>query len=190
MNLIDATALLDATHKKYFSDVYKLYEFEDTVPLKDYLDFILHEPVEWMRGFPCKLTSKTSFSKPKTALVKLVKHDSVKAALGEQYAKQVYDAVWQAFKAHGDAIVAKRGASDTGSEGICHVDEDDAPHMMIAEEIESVHSIKLPREAKKDDTNASKKAAIVESALRELVKSMPAEYAGAFKVLLDGLSSF
>jgi len=107
MNLETASGLLEGS-SRYFSEIYKLYEFRDDASVKDYFDFILHEPVEWLRGFPSKLTQKGSLSRPKAAIIKLLKMPAVIEALGEQYTKQVYTVVWNTFKNHIDTIVASR----------------------------------------------------------------------------------
>ena len=156
MNLGAATNLLEA-NGKHFSDVYKLYNFRDDTALKDYLDFVIHEPKEWMRGFPKKLKSRGAFGSPKTALIKLLKQASVVDVLGADYIKQVYDVVWQAFKKHGDEVYLSRNKMEMPQpieeymEAVSMVSEDDAghhPHLEIVDdelEVESVHSVRKPR---------------------------------------------
>lgn len=112
MRLIDAYNLLVddgiSDNQRYFSEIYKYFRFTDDQLLKEYLDFIAVEPTEWMRGFPAKLNSKQTFSKPKTAVIKLLKKDAVKQALGEQYVEEVYEKIWQTFKKDGEKILAER----------------------------------------------------------------------------------
>ena len=74
MNLDDACKLLGA-QGRVFAEIYKLYGFKDDRSLKDYLDFVIHEPVEWLKGFPSKWDTRASFGRPKTALIKLLKED-------------------------------------------------------------------------------------------------------------------
>jgi len=107
MNLETATKLLEGS-ARYFSEIYKLYEFKEEQLLKEYLDFIIHEPVEWLKGFPSKLTQKGSLSRPKAAIIKLLKMDTVIQDLGEEYTKKVYNVIWITFKEHVDTIVAYR----------------------------------------------------------------------------------
>jgi hypothetical protein len=87
MKLVDAYNLLAedgiSDNCRYFSEVFKAFDFKDDDLLSDYIDFIVHEPVHWMEGFPVKLTTKTSFSKPKTAVIKLLKKGEVQTALGD-----------------------------------------------------------------------------------------------------------
>ena len=81
MKLLDAHKLLSedgvADHARYFNDLYKLHEFKESDELKHYFDFVLHEPELWLKSFPNKLKSKPAFSKPKTAILKLLRHNSV-----------------------------------------------------------------------------------------------------------------
>jgi hypothetical protein len=107
MNLSSAALILDE-NSRYFADVYKNFSFRDDQLLKDYLDFILHEPVEWLKGFPAKLKTKNTFSRPKAALIKLLKTDGVKAEFSEEYVASVYNSVWNAFKKNVDSILEQR----------------------------------------------------------------------------------
>jgi hypothetical protein len=107
MNIGQATALL-GSNSKYFSDIAHLYNYKDDMALKIYLDFVTHEPKEWMRGFPASYTSKSSFGKPKTAVVKLCKLTEVKEALGEEYIEGVHKTIWKAYKQHSDEIFEER----------------------------------------------------------------------------------
>jgi hypothetical protein len=107
MKLSEATQLLES-HGRDFSEIYKLYNFKDDADLKDYLDFIVHEPVEWMKGFPARWVTKGSFGRPKTALVKLLKLDKVREEYTESYTQRIYDCVWSTFKKHADDILSHR----------------------------------------------------------------------------------
>lgn len=173
MNLAGATSLLGA-QARYFSDVYKLYEFKDDQLLKDYLDFITHEPVEWMKGFPAKLTQKGSFSRPKAAVIKLLKHADVIEALGEPYTQSVYDIVWNTFKKHIDAILSTRQhASIVDQLGECESQSSEPapPNLLIAEDVESIqstHSVRVPKRLA--PVNWEKKYRILEEAYIQLVK--------------------
>jgi hypothetical protein len=112
MKLIEAYNLLVedgvANNHRFFSELYKHYGFDDDRMLKEYLDFIEHEPVAWLRGFPAKLTTKLAFAKPKTAVIKLLKKHAVIQALGQEYAIQLHDIVWNTFKREAEAIVTER----------------------------------------------------------------------------------
>ena len=155
MNLVQAAALLEA-HSGNFSDTYKLFQFKDDQPLRDYLDFIQHEPVEWIKGFPAKYTHKVSFAKPKTAVVKLLKQPAVSEALGAEYVAKAYRCVWDTFKTHGENILAERVRK---ASVVAQLEETEstnsasgavgAPRLVVEDTLEadaeSVHSVRGPR---------------------------------------------
>lgn len=158
MNLGEASQLLEA-QGRVFAEVYKQYEYKDDRALKDYLDFVIHEPVEWFKGFPAKLNTKASFAKPKTALIKLLKQQKVIDVLGKDYVNRVHDIVWETYKKHGDAIVEKRSGAPVAPTNtileqldISSISGDSASPQLIqeedgvdAEDAESVHSVRGPR---------------------------------------------
>jgi hypothetical protein len=199
MNLETAAGFL-GENSRYFVDVYKLYEFTDSQLLKDYLDFVIHEPVEWIRGFPSKLRAKGSFAKPKAALIKLLKRTEVVDALGASYIKKVHDIVWNTFKKHGDEILEARIQKYGPTSDDTTIVE--TPHMFIEEssvcgdDVESVHSVKLPHRPQPQPQNtvvsrlsADAKLAIVENALRQLVSGYAPEVQQALTTLLDAVIS-
>jgi hypothetical protein len=216
MILSEAAALL-GEQGKYFLDVYKLYNYRDDQLLKDYLDFVCTEPVEWMRGFPARLHNISSFAKPKTALIKLLKHEKVQTALGHEYVQKVYDVVWKTYKQHAESIVAKRESkpqadSTRGSvrESILDQMEERAggshtPHMGVYDldnDAESVHSVRRPRSmivapvmlapAPAAGTNWERKYRIVEAAYRGLLEHYKTTHPGLAQsalMLLDAISS-
>jgi hypothetical protein len=112
MKLIDAYNLLVedgiADNQRYFAELYKHFQFKDTDKLKDYLDFILQEPVQWIHGFPTKLTTKTSFSKPKTAVIKLLKKEAVHHDVGRPFAEKVHDTIWKTYKKEWEGVLKMR----------------------------------------------------------------------------------
>jgi len=96
-------------HHRYFIDTYRIHDFKEETPLKEYIDFILHEPLLWLKLFPAKLKSKPAFSKPKTALLKLLRDPAVITALGGIYANNAHDIIDKTYKQHHVEIVTKRG---------------------------------------------------------------------------------
>jgi hypothetical protein len=122
MRLIDAYNLLVedgiTDNHRYFAEVYKGFQFTDEQSLKEYLEFILHEPVHWMRGFPAKLLSKTSFSKPKTAVIKLLKKKEVEKDIGDELAEKVYNAVWTTYKKEHEGILQERESRKKANTGV------------------------------------------------------------------------
>ena len=107
MLLKNAGALL-GSNERYFTVVYEAFKYKGEDLLRTYIDFIVREPVEWIRGFPLKLRTRASFSKPKAAIIKLLKSTNVLEALGAEYCSTAHDVVWDMFKKHGDDILNAR----------------------------------------------------------------------------------
>jgi hypothetical protein len=144
MKISDAVLLLEAVHGRVFTEVYKAFDYADGADLRDYLDFVVHEPAEWMRGFPAKWRTAATFYKPRAAFHKLLKHATIVEDLGVEYCDRIHDVVWRAFKTHGPDILKKRGcatAEDDGSQG------GERPVLEIVESmsVESRHSVRRPR---------------------------------------------
>lgn len=179
MDLKHATELLDAKAQgRYFTEPYKLFGFTEETQLKDYLDFVIHEPVEWFKGLPGKLITRGSFAKPKTALINLLKEDEVKAVLDAEYITKVHDIVWKTFKSHSDAIVEKRIASknaagSTGTTVVEQIEAEEIPENVIEEaDVESVHSVRLTRNVDHVSQPVSdweRRYRVLEAAYRELL---------------------
>jgi hypothetical protein len=148
MKLSEASILCEGNNRA-FAEVYKLFNFKDEDDLRAYTDFVMHEPVEWMRGFPAAWKSVTMFSKPRAAFHRLLKQTSVLEELGESYCEQVHSVVWNAFKEHMNAILEKRNGSlakDTvveESESV-HVDMDENETGLTAESVASESDDELP----------------------------------------------
>jgi hypothetical protein len=107
MLLKDVGSLLGA-NERYFTVVYEAFKYKGEDLLRTYIDFIVREPVEWIRGFPLKLKTRASFAKPKAALIKLLKTSAVLEALGAEYCSNAHDVVWDTFKKHCDDILNGR----------------------------------------------------------------------------------
>ena len=107
MKLKEASALL-GTNERYFSVVYEAFKFSDEELIRNYIDFIVREPIEWIKGFPLKLKTRSSFAKPKAALIKLLKTKEIQDHLGSEYCSKAHDIVWDTFKKHGDDILNAR----------------------------------------------------------------------------------
>jgi hypothetical protein len=110
MLLKNAGALL-GSNERYFTVVYEAFKYKGEDLLRTYIDFIVREPVEWIRGFPLKLKTRASFAKPKAAIIKLLKTGEVLEVLGAEYCSSAHDVVWDTFKKHGDDILNARLAT-------------------------------------------------------------------------------
>lgn len=153
MKLADAQILL-GENSRYFSEVYKQFAFRDDQLLKDYLDFIIHEPIEWMKGFPSKLTTKSTFSRPKAILVKLLKMDAVKSALGEEYVAKTYGIIWKTFKNNLDMVLATRNNAHHANVLTQMTQPDET---LGDNEVESVHTIVEEEQCSTKSCDACKK---------------------------------
>ena len=141
MNLTQASTLL-GENSRYFSELYKSFQFRDEQTLKEYLDFVIHEPLEWLKSFPSKLLTKSTFSRPKAVIIKLLKMDEVKTVIGGDYAKNVYDTIWKTFKDHHEEILRVRNSVPIGNvvdqmvEANESIHDDSVSENIVAEEIE------------------------------------------------------
>jgi hypothetical protein len=112
MNLLEAQKKLAedgvSDHYRYFMDTYRIHDFKEETLLKEYIDFIIHEPLLWLQLFPAKLKSKPAFSKPKTAVLKLLRDSKVIEGLGAEYCDKAHDLIDKTYKSHHTEIVAKR----------------------------------------------------------------------------------
>ena len=189
MNLSQATGLLD-TQARYFSEVYKLFRYTDDQLLKDYLDFIVHEPIEWLKGFPMKYTSKNSFSRPKTAVLKLLKETTVVASLGEEYTKRIHDTIWTTFKKHSDEIVEKRTtATPVANPPTLDEEEDECVEAPLLENVIELHEEK---KSVVPTSNWEAKYRLLENAYLDLLNSLETTQPGlvaSTRRLLAALSS-
>ena len=114
MLLKNAGALL-GSNERYFTVVYMALKYKGEDLLRTYIDFIVREPVEWIRNFPLKLRTRASFAKPKAAIIKLLKTGNVLEALGAEYCSNAHDIVWDTFKKHGEDILNARIATGGGA---------------------------------------------------------------------------
>jgi hypothetical protein len=207
MKLIDAYNLLVedgiTDNHRFFAEVYKLYGFTDDKLLLEYLDFIAHEPVHWLKGFPAKLVTKLAFSKPKTAMVKLLKKQQVIQALGADYVTRIYETIWNTFKKEADAIVEERqkGRVVVQKEG-----EDTSSDAMSVGSVESIETYPTPPiypkaktqkiqhiESSNEFVNSLGKSVIqttdtvefLKEVILKMAEALPAGYADAFRLLVS-----
>ena len=157
MKLGHAAQLLGTDNARAFVEVYKIFEYKDDGLLRDYLDFVVHEPAEWMRGFPVKWKSESQFSRVRAAFHKLLKRKDVEESLGATYTAEIHENVWTAFKEHMATIVGERNRTITApplrNTVVTAIDaesvrSDELPTLSLHDaDAESVHSVKKPRTA-------------------------------------------
>lgn len=174
MKLSDATVLL-GEQGRFFSELYKHFNYRDDQLLKDYLDFVIHEPAEWLKGFPTKLTKPGTFAKPKTALIKLLKQAEVKAALDDAYCTRVHDIVWQTFKTHADTILQTRQHP---------ADIPPVGEPVREQDVESIHTAPVQPD------EWERKYRVLETIVRDLVKDYKDTNPGLVSATLTLLEQF
>jgi hypothetical protein len=153
MKLSEACGLIEANQSRFFVEVYKHYEWKDDADLLDYLEFITHEPVVWLRGFPRKWKSAPQFQRVRAAFHKLLKHTEVMSALGDEKCNMIHDVIWQTFKTHLDTIVAERTGATIDIKDRNIVEQmsthdgasSASPYMRVADDVESVRSLRIHR---------------------------------------------
>jgi hypothetical protein len=113
MTVGDAKNLVTTTYPKLFSRFnFAFNGHEDSTPLVEVVDVIRADVRAWLAAMPDNFkTSNHALSRPKFGLVFVLKHDSVRAALGEAYcssAVALIDKTWDECKK--DLVVAKDDA--------------------------------------------------------------------------------
>jgi hypothetical protein len=198
-NLLVEDGILD--NHRYFSEVYKLFGFRDDQTVKEYLDFIAHEPVAWLEGFPSKLTSKQTFAKPKTAIIKLLKKDEVVNVLGDTYVNKLHDSIWSAFKKEHQRILDKRQKSPRSV--LDHFDTESYESLPLPpvpvlrnQAVPStthtsndlvVESLPDPEDEHEHEPNrsAEERIRILKDVLYRLCETLPAGASDAFRLLIE-----
>lgn len=205
LTLSAASALLSSTDNgRAFTEVYKVFDYKDDASLRDYLDFVVHEPAEWMRGFPAKWKSESQFARVRAAFHKLLKRKEVEEVLGATYISEIHDTVWNAFKDHMDNIVAERTGKSVAkksaplpkntvvldsSEEVEAESVESATLLTAFEEEHSVsgESVKRPRAS--SGTKGNGREALLEEALRILLSGEGDELVRTRRTLLLFLDS-
>jgi hypothetical protein len=180
MNLLTAQKLLAedgvSDHYRYFIDTYRVHDYKEDTLLKEYIDYIIHEPLLWMQSFPAKLKSKPAFSKPKTAILKLLKETKVMEALGAEYCEKAHDVIDKTYKQHGHDIVTKRMGEKDEEERVeppptniigTHVQ----PTLLIEEEAETLDSASSHTSSAEELRDLQQKYRTLKKAYEALLKA-------------------
>jgi hypothetical protein len=102
------TLLNNYEHVKYLKDQLKHFQRAQESPLKEYLDIINNNAIEWLQSLPKGVKSKSTFHKYKAPLYVLLEHQDVINAYGYNYCTSVLKNVKQAFKDNIDKIISER----------------------------------------------------------------------------------
>jgi hypothetical protein len=110
LTVADAKALILTTYPKLYSRFnYAFYGHEDCAPLSEVVDVITANVHAWLQSMPDNFkTSNHALSRPKYGLIFVLKHETVRASLGEAYCQAAVDAiekVWDDCKK--ELVVAK-----------------------------------------------------------------------------------
>lgn len=106
--LTTANLLTKGDNKTYFVKVYRHYKKEDKVDLKKYLEYIDLNIHDWFYNLPNDIQARATFSKPKTAILNVLKHPVVIQAIGEKYCESFKNRFLSFYKEKGDDIFIKR----------------------------------------------------------------------------------
>jgi hypothetical protein len=94
-------------HKRYAA-IFRSMEKDLGSPFVDYVEAIVNDPVEWLNSFPTKDTSEPALAKSKTAMLYLLAHEQVQAALGCDLCSSASDKLTAAWQANKKAILRAR----------------------------------------------------------------------------------
>lgn len=103
-----ANLLLRGDNQNYFKNIYKHYGKSNESPLKDYLEFIKSGMYNWFMLLPNYIVAKTTFSKPKTAIISVLKNVNVVKYLGKEYCEDFIKSISNFYKTKGDEILNLR----------------------------------------------------------------------------------
>lgn len=96
-------------YRKVHENIIKTFNFPCTGLLKDYLNMIKHDPLEWFNMFPKEYASTEALAKPKTALLHwLEKNERVRTELGASFCDDLAQTIHNVWKSNKDSLVAER----------------------------------------------------------------------------------
>jgi hypothetical protein len=79
----DVVKMLDANAARNFMEVAAIYKYGETDLFVDYVDFVMHEPHEWLRNFPKKWTVDIEYNRVRGGFRKILKTQSIIDILGK-----------------------------------------------------------------------------------------------------------
>lgn len=98
-----------------FKTTYEHYQFKNDENLKAYLEFIKDNTIEWFSEMPERWKSLTQLSKPKTALIKLLKNEEIAKEVGDEYAQELITTINGTWKKYMHDLSDSRQKSITNS---------------------------------------------------------------------------
>ena len=101
--------LTDSNHRIYLTDICQRTHVDtSTTPFAAYLETITSNPVDWFNTFPSQCKKISSLSKPKTALLNLLKNDTVLTTIGDALGAKHTSTIEKAWKKNKEALVKTR----------------------------------------------------------------------------------
>lgn len=107
------TLLTNGENNKYFKDQVKHFHKEQRSPLKEYIELVNKDPVQWLRSLPKGIKSKSTFHKYKAPLYVLLENEEVNEEYGESYCVSVIKNIKDSFKENIDNIINERKNTTT-----------------------------------------------------------------------------
>lgn len=111
MNVEQALLILTKStpeNHKYFKDQIGHFKIDSQSALKDYLDTINTNTLEWLRTLPENVKGKSTFHKYKAPIYELLMNTSIKEAYGEVFCATLTKQIRNVFKDNIDNIIQER----------------------------------------------------------------------------------
>jgi T5orf172 domain len=111
MNIKQAIDILTKSsndNHKYFIDQLNHFKIQQTSPLKDYLDFINKDVLEWFRTSPESIKAQSTFYKFKAPINTLLEHKDVIETYGHTFCTTLARQITQVFSQNRECIIKER----------------------------------------------------------------------------------
>jgi len=105
MDIQQAINLLSGENHKFFKEQVSYFEIDITTPLKEYLDIIDNDVLEWFKSAPKQYTKESTFFKFKSPLHTLLQHKDVVEQYGHTYCNTLSNKITNVFSKHKKDIV-------------------------------------------------------------------------------------
>jgi len=115
----DAKALVTSTYPKLCGRFnFAFHGYDDATPLRGAVDGIVGDVLAWLTAMPDKFrTSNHSLSRPKFGLVFVLKHEAVRATLGDAYCQAAIDTVERLWEDCKKDLVVPQAPKDPAALG-------------------------------------------------------------------------
>jgi hypothetical protein len=109
---------------RIFKEIYMHFNKPDDYDLKQYLEFVHENCYEWFEGLPDKLASEPALSKPKSAILKLISHETVQTAVGAELCQELENNLVQTWRNIKDDLIKARKHNVTSGSFVIPMDQD------------------------------------------------------------------